>query len=129
MDDDRSVRESLRRVLESEDYVVVTATGGKDALELLQDQQPDLVITDLFMALISGWLLIDYLANNHPTLPIFVVSAHAAESLKDRRQHVAAFFQKPLDIPELLADIRALSERSANPAASTLPGGDGHVQA
>ena len=110
VDDDSSVRDSVCRVLASEGLQVVPARGVKDALDYLALKTPDLVITDLRMALLSGWDLIAHLRDHYHSLPIVVITALPAESAGGASETADAFFQKPLDLDALLAAIqRALN--------------------
>ena len=105
VDDDSSVRNSVCRVLTAEGLQVVPARGVKDALDYLARNTPDLVITDLCMALLSGWDLIAHLSDHHPALPIVVISALPVQSAIGADQVATAFFQKPLDLDALLGAI------------------------
>jgi len=110
IDDDYAVRESLRRVLAAEAFEVVTAKGGKDALESLQEHIPDLIIMDLCMAPLTGWDLMVHLRERHPTVPIFVVTAVPPKSAGGADRMATRFFQKPVDISALITAIRSLLE-------------------
>lgn len=106
VDDDSSVRNSVCRVLTAEGLQVVPARGVKDALDYLALKTPDLVITDLCMALLSGWDLIAHLGDHYPALPIVVITALPPKSAGGANEAVDAFFQKPLDMDALLAAIQ-----------------------
>jgi DNA-binding NtrC family response regulator len=106
VDDDSSVRNSVCRVLTAEGLRVVPARGVKDALDYLARNTPDLVITDLCMALLSGWDLIAHLGDHHPALPIVVISALPVRSAIGADRVATAFFQKPLDLEALLVAIQ-----------------------
>jgi two-component system response regulator GlrR len=106
VDDDSSVRNGISRVLVAEGLRVVAARGVKDALEHIARNTPDLVITDLCMAPLSGWDLIVHLESHFPALPIFVVTALPPVKSAGGVSHGAdAFFQKPLNLDVLLAAI------------------------
>jgi DNA-binding response OmpR family regulator len=111
IDDDHAVRESLRRVLAAEMFEVVTAAGGKDALESLQERIPDLIVMDLCMAPLTGWDLMVHLRDRHPTVPIFVVTAVPSKSAGGADQIATRYFQKPVDIAALLTAIRSHLDR------------------
>ena len=106
VDDDRAVRESLERVLAIEGWRVVSAANGEEALERLAERQPDLMITDLRMAAVSGWDLLFHENMQRPNLPIFVVSALPPSEAGGADQFAEEFFQKPLDLDALLLAIR-----------------------
>jgi two-component system response regulator MprA len=105
IDDDRAVRESLSRVLVAEAFEVVTAAGGKEALENLQMCAPDLIIMDLRMAPLTGWDLMLHLQGRYFEVPIFVVTAVPAKSAGGAERMATRFFQKPVDIDALLMAI------------------------
>lgn len=106
VDDDFSVCKSVCRVLSAEALQVVTANGVKDALNHIFRNTPNLVLTDLCMAPLTGWDFIFHLKNNYPTLPIFVVTALSRRAAGGVDGIATAFFQKPLDFDALLAAIR-----------------------
>lgn len=106
VDDDPAVLVSLARVLMSEGWNVITATNGTEALERLKEHQPDLMITDLSMGAVSGWDLLFHENMQRPTLPIFVITAHPPAMVGGADRFASAFFQKPLDLDQLVAAIR-----------------------
>ena len=106
VDDDRAVRESLGRVLAAEGWRVVSAASGAEALECLSKQAPDLMITDLRMADVSGWDLLFHENIQRPNLPIFVITALPPPEVAGANYFAAEFFAKPLDLDALVAAIR-----------------------
>ena len=106
IDDDPSVRASVCRVLGAEAMQVIAARGVKDALEYIFRYVPDLVVTDMCMAPLSGWDLIAYLKDQYPALPVFVISALPLPFAGDGMERIGAYFQKPLDLDQLVAAIR-----------------------
>ena len=120
VDDDSAVLKSLGRVLASEGWQVVSAASGEEALETLTNLKPDLMITDLRMAGVSGWDLLFHENIQRPSLPIFVMTALPPSAVAGANLIAAEFFQKPLDPGELVAAIRRRlgSVRSEQPQAS-----------
>jgi DNA-binding NtrC family response regulator len=115
VDDDSSVRNGICRVLSAEALNVAPARGVKDALNHISWNTPDLVLTDLCMAPLTGRDLIIHLGNNYPTLPIFVITALAKQSLGGVDRAVCGFFRKPLDFDMLLRAIwHRLGQRGFN---------------
>ena len=106
VDDDRAVRESLGRVLATEGWRVVSAASGEEALEQLALRQPDLMITDLRMADVSGWDLLFHEQMQRPDLPVFVITALPLPEVGGADAFAAEFFSKPLDLEALLAAVR-----------------------
>lgn len=106
VDDDAAVREGLRRVLATEGWRVVPARTGEEALEYLGEEEPDLIITDLRMARISGWDLLFHERIERPHLPIFVITALSPREADPAAEWAERFFQKPVDPEYLLAAVR-----------------------
>jgi len=121
VDDDPAVRQGLARVLASEGWRVVSAASGAEALERLAEQPPDLLITDLHMAEITGWDLLFHETLHRPNLPIFVMTALPVSSVAGADHLAAEFFQKPLELEALVAAIRRRLEvtRPAQAAGTT----------
>ena len=113
VDDDHGVLVSLARVLASEGWRIVTATNGEEALERLNEQQPDLMITDLSMGDVSGWDLLFHENMQRPGLPIFVITALPPPEVGGADRFAAEFFQKPLDLDALVAAIHRCLEVSS----------------
>jgi CheY-like chemotaxis protein len=78
VEDDESIRNSLRLVLEDEGYTVEVAGNGREALQRLETEaRPALVIVDLVMPVMSGWELCAEMARRKDlaSLPVVIVSA------------------------------------------------------
>jgi DNA-binding NtrC family response regulator len=74
IEDERPVCESFALFLEDLDYTVFQAADGVEGLELFQQHQPDIVITDLRMPRMNGHEVLERLAKEHPELPLIVAS-------------------------------------------------------
>ena len=117
VDDDPGVRRMLLRVLEEENYLVLPATNGVQALEIASTKAPDLVLLDLAMPLQNGWDAFQQLANDHPSLPVIIITARSNQLFPALASGVGALMEKPLDLPKLLRTIRDLL---AEPAETRL---------
>jgi len=106
VDDDPGVLVSLARVLLLENWQVITATNGEEALERLNQGQPDLMITDLNLGNISGWDLLFHENMQRPSLPIFVITALPPPLLGGADCVASGFFQKPLNLEALVEAVR-----------------------
>src|SRR5580704_15453870 len=105
VDDDEAIREVIAEVLRDEGYAVVCAGNGAQALdELGRDDQPDLVLLDLMMPVMSGWEVLEHLQahDDLARIPVVVVSAMNAPGA---REHLA----KPIDLEHLLATVGRLT--------------------
>ena len=76
VDDDESVRDSLRKLLDGEGYQVVSVANGAEAVETFyrEQNQIDLLLVDLNMPLKNGWAAVDRLLETNPGLPILIVT-------------------------------------------------------
>ena len=100
VEDEADIRETLRDVLEMEGYRVRCAENGQEALDVLSEMRPKLILLDLMMPVMSGYELLKRLkeSSDLSTIPVTVVSAIADRSgLQD-----APVLKKPLDLDQLL---------------------------
>jgi CheY-like chemotaxis protein len=105
VDDDDAIREVLAEVLRDEGYRVAAAGNGEQALrELREHGNPDLMLLDLMMPVMSGWELLEILQGNTDLshIPVVIVSAMSAPGVCE---HLA----KPIDLERLLATVSRLT--------------------
>lgn len=113
VDDDRDVRRVLRRVMEADGHTVVECPDGRDALRAMTEEQPDLVITDVYMPEMDGIEFLTRLREEDPDLPVLAVSggslATADFVLEDASKLGAdAVLSKPFDIDEVRHTVRKM---------------------
>jgi len=116
VDDERAVRESLRRALELEGYEIDLAEGGGEALEVLgAETQPDAVILDVLMPGVDGIDVCKRLRRGGNQLPILMLTARAEVENRVAGLDAGAddYVTKPFALEELLARLRALLRRAA----------------
>ncbi len=119
VDDDRAVRESLRRSLEFNGYSVDLASDGAQALEAIEANRPDAMVLDVMMPRVDGLEVARRLRSRGDDLPILVLTARDAVSDRVAGLDAGAddYLPKPFALEELLARLRALLRRaSAEPA-------------
>jgi len=118
VDDDRAVRESLRRSLEFNGYTVTLAHDGAEALASIGQLAPDALVIDVMMPRLDGIETTRVLRSAGNDLPILVLTAR--DSVGDRVEGLDAgaddYLTKPFALEELLARLRALLRRSHAPA-------------
>jgi len=121
VDDDRAVRESLRRSLEFNGYAVALASDGAEALAAIGKAPPDALVLDVMMPRLDGLETTRALRAAGNDLPILVLTAR--DSVGDRVEGLDAgaddYLTKPFALEELLARLRALLRR-ARPAEDDL---------
>ncbi|MGC0362726.1 two-component system response regulator MprA [Rhodococcus sp. 27YEA15] len=114
VDDDRAVRESLRRSLSFNGYTVELAVDGLDALEKILANRPDAVVLDVMMPRLDGLEVCRRLRSAGDDLPILVLTAR--DSVSERVSGLDAgaddYLPKPFALEELLARLRALLRRA-----------------
>ncbi|MEO5668096.1 MAG: response regulator [Bdellovibrionota bacterium] len=102
VEDDSSIRETIKDILESEGYHVFTAVNGKDGLEKVHRiPKPCLVLLDMMMPVMSGQEFINNVSSDVmlAPIPILIFSAHYDEITN---KGVKAIIKKPADINVLL---------------------------
>lgn len=113
VDDDKAVRESLRRSLEFNGYDVALAADGAEALAGMATTHPDVVVMDVMMPRLDGLETTRAMRQAGHDLPILVLTAR--DAVGDRVEGLDAgaddYLTKPFALAELLARIRALLRR------------------
>lgn len=99
VDDDVSLLKLLGLRLKSEGFAVHTAASGADALEWLEQERPDLVLSDLRMDGMDGLALFDRIQRLHVGLPVIIMTAHGSitDAVSATRSGVFGFLTKPID--------------------------------
>jgi two-component system response regulator MprA len=123
VDDERAVRESLRRALELEGYDIDLAEGGEDALRrLASNAEPDAMILDVLMPGVDGLEVCRRLRSDGSRLPVLMLTARV--EVEDRVEGLDAgaddYLTKPFALDELKARLRALLRRTTDGAGETL---------
>ena len=123
VDDERAVRESLRRALELEGYEIELAADGREALErLAAESQPDVLVLDVLMPGVDGLEVCRRLRRAGSRLPVLMLTARDAVENRVAGLDAGAddYVTKPFALEELLARIRALLRRSGDGAGEVL---------
>jgi len=114
VEDDSTVRELLKYRL-GKHYSVLTATNGKEALEEIDEQMPDLIISDIMMPKMDGFALQSALQadKNTRVIPFIFLTARADEPARQEgaRTGVDDYITKPFDMEQLLSRVERLLER------------------
>lgn len=113
VDDEKSVRETLREMLEYEGYEVVEADSGLQALDLFSQQSFDVVLCDIKMPGMDGMELLEKILQSYD-IPVIMISGHgtidtAVDAIK---KGAFDFIIKPFDLNRLLISIRNALDRS-----------------
>lgn len=113
VDDEPSIRRTLRDILEYEDYEVEEAVDGDDALSKLRSNQFDLVLLDIKMPKRDGMDVLEVMSREMPEIPVVMISGHATvETAVDATKMGAFdFVEKPPDLNRMLVTIRNALDR------------------
>ncbi len=114
IDDERSIRNTLKDILEYEKYEVDLAEDGKKGLEMFRQTEYDIVLCDIKMPGMDGIEVLEQLNTLAPDTPVVMISGHgnidtAVESIK---KGAYDFIEKPLDLNRLLITIRNGMDKS-----------------
>jgi two-component system response regulator MprA len=123
VDDERAVRDSLRRALELEGYEIELAADGNEALSRLESpDEPDAIILDVLMPGVDGLEVCRRLRSAGNTLPVLMLTART--EVEDRVAGLDAgadhYVTKPFALEELLARMRALLRRTSDETGEVL---------
>lgn len=112
VDDEQEIRESLSELLTDEGFLTYSAENGQVALEKIEEQHFDIIISDLKMPELDGITLLKTVAEVAPdTFVILITSYGSTESAIDAMHHGAIdYILKPLDFEELILRIRNLEK-------------------
>lgn len=113
VDDERSIRRTLREILEYEGYTVDEAVDGDEALEKLRAGRYDLVLLDIKMPRRDGMEVLRMLAAEQPEVPVVMISGHGTieTAVEATRLGAFDFIEKPPDLNRLLLTVRNALER------------------
>jgi CheY-like chemotaxis protein len=113
VEDEETVRRLAATSLRSHGYRVMEAADGKRALDILEEEAFDLLITDVVMPQMGGWELVQKAKSARPDLSVLFVSGYAGSRLGegDERRTFEPLLQKPYTIRKLLATVRDLLDR------------------
>ena len=122
VDDDPAILDVVAQVLADEGYDVLTAGGGRAAVELAREHLPKLILLDLMMPEMNGWQVVAELRALPQTrsIPVLLLSARRDTELMANNLGVNSYLEKPFDLDELLARVRRLLALSS-PGSSPLP--------
>lgn len=109
VDDSESVRLALRRLLEDADYRIIQAENGRKAWQILQEEHPDAIVSDIDMPHITGLELVDLLQNDLKLadIPVILMTSHLTCDVQvGPETGVSGFLPKPFHPPDVLTQLR-----------------------
>ncbi|NLA57330.1 MAG: response regulator transcription factor [Firmicutes bacterium] len=117
VDDEQSIVELIKFNLEKEDWQVVTAYDGDEALDVFRREKPDLVLLDIMLPIKDGWQVCKELRETS-SVPIIMLTAKGDEPDKIKGLEIGAddYITKPFSPKELVARVKAALRRAAQAA-------------
>lgn len=110
VDDDANIRRMVIAALKRDGYQFLEAGNGRDALDVARQQQPDVIVLDLMMPILSGWDVLKERQHDDDLrrIPVILISANRDPEIASAvDQGVCAFLPKPFDIGALSALVRS----------------------
>ena len=130
VDDEKTIREVVRRYLELEGFDVIEAESGSETLQVIKDQHPDLIVLDIMLPGIDGFAITRKIRNptemttfSSHNIPIIFLSARTDEVDRINGFEVGAddYITKPFSPRELVARVKAVLKRSIGTHTSNSP--------
>lgn len=116
VDDEQDIVESLKFVLEGNDYTCYCAYNGEDGLKLAKELMPDLIILDVMMPRINGYKISRLLKfdSKYKDIPILMVTARSQEEDKLIGEETGAdeYITKPFDLDEVLQTVNKYLDKA-----------------
>jgi DNA-binding response OmpR family regulator len=113
IDDTTSVRQTLKRALELEQYRVLLARNRPETLGLLHSQSPDLMVLDLQLGLEDGWQFFRELTKLTPRVPIIVTTGRTGQKGKAIKAGAEALVETPFNVTAFLELVEQLLAETA----------------
>ena len=123
VEDDPRLREAIVDTLMLKRYEVTEAKNGKEAVVLLQEIQPDLVLTDINMPEMTGLELLAYIKQEHPWLPVLLMTAYGdvSQAVQAMQQGADDYLMKPFELRELDALLKPYTQTGEDAADESEP--------
>ncbi len=108
VDDEPQIRETVAGILSDEGFEVATAAEGEEALKLVSEEHPDLVLLDIALPGADGLEVLQELKRQHPTLPVIMISAYGSveNAVKATRLGAYDFIEKPPHADKIVLSVK-----------------------
>jgi two-component system response regulator (stage 0 sporulation protein F) len=111
VDDDEGLRDLYEEELEGEGYEVTTAKNGKESLQKVEKEKPDLVVLDIVMPKMDGMEALGRIIGKDKTIPVILHTSHPGYQEDFMSWAADAYLLKSTDLTELKEKIRELLEQ------------------
>jgi two-component system, OmpR family, alkaline phosphatase synthesis response regulator PhoP len=120
VDDEKHIVRLVQVNLERQGYEVVTAFDGKEALQKVEEERPDLVVLDVMMPYMDGFEVLQNLRRNPSTreIPVIMLTAKAqdADVFKGWQSGVDCYLTKPFNPMELISFVKRIFKSMEDPS-------------
>jgi CheY-like chemotaxis protein len=124
-------RELLRELLEIRGYTVVEACDGEEALRMVRQSQPDILLLDIGMPLLDGFAVVSKIRENPclASLPVVAVTAYAMQGDRDKilNSKFDGYLSKPVNARALTEELERLLGKRENRDAPPNPSNEGQA--
>ena len=112
VDDEVDALELMEELFETKGYQSITATNGLEALNLIRDDEPDIVISDIRMPEMDGMELLEVLSKRYAHIPVMMVTAHGTieTAVEAMKMGAKDYVLKPLRLDEILTKVETISQ-------------------
>lgn len=121
VDDEPHIVLGLKDALEFEGLRVLTASNGRQGVEIAQKERPNAILLDLMLPDVNGYQVCEEIRRHDPFVPIIMLTAKSLETDKIRGLDAGAddYVTKPFSVGELVARLRALFRRTQRPVETS----------
>ena len=114
-EDDSLILKTMELFLKREGYEIICCTDGLEAMEKIQQMEPDLIIVDIMLPYFSGLEIVGKVKQNKDAVPVIVISAMGQQSVVDEAMKLGAdeYISKPFNIISLTSHIARLTSQKA----------------
>ena len=128
VDDDRSVLESLTKLLEAEQYEVYPARDAAEAMECFNSESIDLVVLDINLGADDGWEVFEEMTAKNPFVPTIVITAEWGQREQAVARGAEGLIEKPIDVPAFLKMTRELLNETTESKLKRICGSEAYCR-
>ena len=116
VDDELLIRDLLYDFFQSQGWRISVAENGEKALQVLESERIDLVLTDIKMPIMDGITLTRHLREDHPEIPVVIMTGYPSvdSAIESLRQKVADYIVKPFNINKLYKSVQSQVDAAGN---------------
>ena len=111
VDDHASTRDTLSDIVKKAGHAPITARNGREAFDVLDEREVDIVVTDLKLPDVDGLAIVDRVKRSLPGVPLVLITAHGSEdvAVTAMKRGAADYLSKPLDLNRLRAVLEGMT--------------------